>query len=68
MASEDSIAKELEEGMETEAPAADKEGVTKGGKKGKTRSKATEVKFTAGKVSKPRRPYARLTAEVLAQR
>eukprot|EP00960_Hanusia_phi_P002529 73527-Hanusia_phi.AAC.2 len=69
MASEEAIAKEIEEGMEAEqTPAADGEGATKGGKKGKRANKATGVKRTVGKVSKPRRPYARLTAEVLAQR
>eukprot|EP00960_Hanusia_phi_P057225 763500-Hanusia_phi.AAC.4 len=70
--SDDRIADEIEETMDSETTAA--EGVaTKGGKKGKrapkvTGAKVTGAKRTVGKVSKPRRPYARLTPEVLLQR
>eukprot|EP00960_Hanusia_phi_P054165 762559-Hanusia_phi.AAC.14 len=64
MATEDSIAKEIEDGMEEEEQVT----ASKPSKKGKKAPKQPTVKRTVGKVSKPRRPYARLTPEVLTQR
>eukprot|EP00960_Hanusia_phi_P064811 765923-Hanusia_phi.AAC.6 len=69
MSNEDQLVKELEEGMDgetTEEVKTDEAG--KCSKKGKKSNKGISVKRTTGKVSKPRRPYARFTPEVLAQR
>eukprot|EP00960_Hanusia_phi_P075095 768373-Hanusia_phi.AAC.12 len=69
MMNEDTIANEIEEGMDSEVTTT--ESTAKATKKAKRPSKSAGpagVKRTTGKVSKPRRPYARLTPEVLTQR